>query len=115
MTMTDAAPTVAAPVDALRDRGVILETDSRRLAEYSYDASNYRIRPLGVVFPRSGQEVATTLAVCFERGVPVIGRGGGTSMAGGAVGAGVVIDFSRYLNRVITVDAEARQATAEAG
>src|SRR5690554_5908885 len=115
MTMTDAAPTVAAPVDALRDRGVILETDSRRLAEYSYDASNYRIRPLGVVFPRTPQEVATTLAVCFERGIPVIGRGGGTSMAGGAVGVGIVIDFSRYLNQVRYIDAEAKQATAEAG
>src|SRR5690606_25082298 len=111
--MTVAEPLVA-PVAALRDRGVVLDTDSRRIAEYSYDASNYRIRPLGVVFPRTPQEVATTLAVCFEQGIPVISRGGGTSMAGGAVGAGIVIDFSRFMNQVLYIDAQAKQATAEA-
>ncbi|MEX1079550.1 MAG: FAD-binding and (Fe-S)-binding domain-containing protein [Homoserinimonas sp.] len=113
--MTATEPTTAAPVAALRERGVALDTDSRRLAEYSYDASNYRIRPLGVVFPRTAEEVAATLAVCFEHRVPVIGRGGGTSMAGGAVGPGVVIDFSRFMNAVLHIDAEAKQATAEAG
>jgi FAD/FMN-containing dehydrogenase/Fe-S oxidoreductase len=115
MTITTEERKTVAPVAALRDRGVILDTDSRRLAEYSYDASNYRIRPLGVVFPRTPQQVATTLAVCFEEGIPVIGRGGGTSMAGGAVGPGIVIDFSRHLNQVRYIDAEAKQATAEAG
>ncbi|HEU4806645.1 MAG TPA: FAD-binding and (Fe-S)-binding domain-containing protein [Homoserinimonas sp.] len=115
MTITAAEPMVTVPVAALRDRGIELDTGSRRLAEYSYDASNYRIRPLGVVFPRTAQEVATTLEVCFAHGVPVISRGGGTSMAGGAVGAGVVLDFSRFMNAVLHIDAEARQATAEAG
>lgn len=114
-TTTIGEPVMTAPVAALRGRGVAVDTSSRRLAEYSYDASNYRIRPLGVVFPRTPKEVADTLAVCFEQGVPVIGRGGGTSMAGGAVGAGVVIDFSRHMNRVLDIDAEAKEATAEAG
>jgi FAD/FMN-containing dehydrogenase/Fe-S oxidoreductase len=91
------------------------DTSTRRLAEYAYDASNYRVKPLGVVFPRDAQEVAETLRVCYPYAVPVTSRGGGTSMAGGAIGPGVVLDFSRYMNAVLSIDREAKQATAEAG
>ncbi|MBO0517379.1 FAD-binding oxidoreductase, partial [Streptomyces beijiangensis] len=56
------------------------------------DASNYRRVPLGVVAPRDADDVAATLAVCRELGVPVVPRGGGTSIAGQATGIGVVID-----------------------
>ena len=115
MTFTATEPMVSVPVAALRDRGIELDTRSRRIAEYSYDASNYRIRPLGVIFPRSAHEVAAALEVCFAHGVPVISRGGGTSMAGGAVGSGIVLDFSRFMNTVLHIDFEARQVTAEAG
>jgi FAD/FMN-containing dehydrogenase/Fe-S oxidoreductase len=102
-------------IDALRADGIEVETGSRRLAEYSYDASNYRIEPLGVVFPRSPEQVAHVLRVCHASGVAVVPRGGGTSMAGGAVGPGIVLDLSRHLAQVLNIDVAAREATAEAG
>nr|WP_296772376.1 FAD-binding and (Fe-S)-binding domain-containing protein [Rhodococcus sp. (in: high G+C Gram-positive bacteria)] len=113
-------------VDSVRDDrdsvlGVLLragiETDSsaRRLAEYSYDASNYRVRPRAVVFPRSAQDVRTVVLACASAGVPVVGRGGGTSMAGNAIGAGVVLDFSRHMNRVVSIDVAGRSAVVEPG
>ena len=69
-------------VGALVDAGLAPESDPRRIAEYSYDASNYRVVPAAVLFPRSESEVATALAVCHRLGVPATARGGGTSMAG---------------------------------
>ncbi len=102
--------------DALRRAGVAeVDPSSRRRAEYSSDASNYRVVPQLVVFPRHADEVAATLAVAREHGVPLTSRGAGTSIAGNAVGAGVVLDFSRHLNRVLAVDADARTATVEPG
>ena len=95
--------------------GVEVDISSRRLSEYSYDASNYRVRPLAVAFPRSPDEVAATLAYCHRRRVPAIARGGGTSMAGNAVGAGVVIDLSRHMTAVRSIDAERRVAVVEPG
>ena len=95
--------------------GIEIDDSSRRLAEYSYDASNYRIPPAAVVFPRSADEVASVMMLCGAAGVAVIGRGGGTSMAGNAIGRGIVIDFSRHMNRVISVDTDARTAVVEPG
>jgi FAD/FMN-containing dehydrogenase/Fe-S oxidoreductase len=102
--------------DALRRAGVAeVDVSTRRRAEYSSDASNYRVVPAGVAFPRHADEVAAALAVCRAHGVPVTARGAGTSIAGNAVGAGLVLDFSRHLNRVLTVDPEASTATVEPG
>lgn len=112
ITTIESAPTALAE---LRQLGIELDTSSRRLAEYSYDASNYRVVPLGVIFPRTAQEVADALAICHRHGIPVTARGGGTSMAGGGVGSGVVLDFSRRLNSLLSIDAVAGLATAEAG
>lgn len=110
-------PTVAVNelVDALRAAGLAPEADRRRIAEYSYDASNYRVTPSAVLFPRSEAEVATALAVCHRLGVPATARGGGTSMAGNSVGTGLVLDLSRHMHRVLAVDEAARTVTAEAG
>lgn len=102
-------------IDALSAAGLVPETDRRRVAEYSYDASNYRVTPAAVLFPRTEAEVATALAVCHRLGVPATARGGGTSMAGNAVGTGLVLDLSRHMNRVLDVDEGARCVTAEAG
>ncbi len=103
-------------VTALRRAGVADVDDTRRRrAEYSADASNYRVVPTVVVFPRDTDDVAATVAVARKRGVPITSRGGGTSTAGNAVGAGVVLDFSRYLNRVLDVDPDARTALVEPG
>ncbi|CAL9672538.1 putative protein [Streptomyces sp. enrichment culture] len=82
---------------------------------YAYDASNYRVPPRAVVFPRSAEDVVAVVRACREAGVPVTARGGGTSMSGNAVGPGVVLDFSRYMNRILDIDVEARTARVEAG
>jgi len=85
------------------------------LASYAYDASSYRAVPLAVCCPRSVDQVQALLAACHRSGVPVTARGAGTSMAGNAIGDGLVLDFSRWMNRVLDVDAEARTATVEPG
>ena len=101
---------------ALRRAGVAeVDASTRRRAEYSTDASNYRVVPQAVAFPRHRDEVAAALTVCRELGVPLIARGAGTSIAGNAIGSGLVLDFSRHLNRVRSVDPEARTAVAEPG
>ncbi|MFJ6086385.1 FAD-binding and (Fe-S)-binding domain-containing protein [Streptomyces sp. NPDC092369] len=79
------------------------------------DASNYRRVPLGVVAPRDADDVAAVLEVCREHGVPVVARGGGTSIAGQATGTGVVLDFTRHMNRMVTLDPEARTAVVQPG
>ncbi|MGW3861045.1 FAD-binding oxidoreductase, partial [Streptomyces sp. NPDC005047] len=79
------------------------------------DASNYRRVPLGVVAPRDADDVAAVLEVCREHGVPVVARGGGTSIAGQATGTGVVVDFTRHMNRLVSLDAEARTAVVQPG
>ncbi|MFF7545272.1 FAD-binding and (Fe-S)-binding domain-containing protein [Streptomyces canus] len=79
------------------------------------DASNYRRVPLGVVSPRDADDVAAVLEVCRAHGVPVVPRGGGTSIAGQATGTGVVLDFTRHMNRVLALDAEARTAVVQPG
>ena len=84
-------------------------------ATYSSDASAYRVVPAAVVRPRHADEVAATLELCRALGAPVTCRGAGTSIAGNAVGTGVVLDFSRHLNRVLSVAAEARAAAVEPG
>ncbi|MFI6285931.1 FAD-binding and (Fe-S)-binding domain-containing protein [Streptomyces sp. NPDC051018] len=79
------------------------------------DASNYRRVPSGVVSPRDAEDVAAVLEVCRVHGVPVVARGGGTSIAGQATGTGVVLDFTRHMNAVVDVDAGARTAVVQPG
>ena len=100
----------------LRSRGISdVDTTPRRLAEYSSDASLYRVLPAAVAFPRAADEIAVILRTCRDHGVPLTMRGAGTSIAGNAVGPGVVLDVSRYLTRVIAVDPDKRTATVEPG
>lgn len=94
-------------------RDVLGDTTSR--AAYSSDASLYRLFPAAVVRPHDRDEVLATLAVCRDLGVPLTSRGGGTSIAGNAVGRGVVLDFSRHMNGVLSVDAEAGRAVVQPG
>ncbi|MFE7973653.1 FAD-binding and (Fe-S)-binding domain-containing protein [Streptomyces shenzhenensis] len=79
------------------------------------DASNYRRVPLGVVAPRDADDVAAVLDVCRAHGVPVVARGGGTSIAGQATGTGVVLDFTRHMNRVLEIDPGSRTAVVQPG
>ncbi|MFR9753674.1 FAD-binding and (Fe-S)-binding domain-containing protein [Nocardia sp. 004] len=92
-----------------------VDTSERRRAEYSSDASNYRVRPVGVVFPRTDADVMATLEYAREQGLPVTARGAGTSVAGNAIGPGLVLDFSRYMNRIVAIDPAAGVATVQPG
>ncbi|MGW0686893.1 FAD-binding and (Fe-S)-binding domain-containing protein [Streptomyces sp. NPDC002754] len=87
----------------------------RRRAEYAQDASVYRQVPAAVVLPADTDELAAALAACHGLDVAVTLRGAGTSIAGQAVGDGVVIDTSRSLNRIVEIDAEAHTARVEPG
>jgi FAD/FMN-containing dehydrogenase/Fe-S oxidoreductase len=114
MTTQSAPPLELAA--ALRAAGLNGVDDSvRRRAEYSSDASNYRVVPTVVAFPRHVDEAEAALGVARQLGVPVTCRGGGTSIAGNAVGTGLVLDFSRHLNRVLAIDPQARTAVVEPG
>src|SRR3954462_4051002 len=79
------------------------------------DASNYRRVPLGGVAPRDADDVAAVLEVCRAHAVPVVARGGGTSIAGQATGTGVVLDFTRHMNRILALDPDARTAVVQPG
>ncbi|MFI0784827.1 FAD-binding and (Fe-S)-binding domain-containing protein [Streptomyces lydicus] len=79
------------------------------------DASNYRRVPRAVVAPRDADDVAAALRVCREHGVPVVPRGAGTSIAGQATGVGVVLDFTRHMRRIVSLDPAARTAVVQPG
>ncbi|SFB45912.1 FAD/FMN-containing dehydrogenase [Amycolatopsis marina] len=110
---SDSAESFAAELRRHGVRDVLSDGTTR--AAYSSDASLFRVRPLVVARPRDAEEVAAALAVCHREGVPLTSRGGGTSVAGNAVGTGVVLDFSRQMNRVLAIDPDARTATVEPG
>nr|WP_290667507.1 FAD-binding and (Fe-S)-binding domain-containing protein [Ardenticatena sp.] len=82
---------------------------------YATDASIYQIMPHGVVIPRDADDIAATIAVAREYGVPVLPRGAGTSLGGQAVGAAVVVDTSKYMHALLEVDAEARTCRVQPG
>jgi FAD/FMN-containing dehydrogenase/Fe-S oxidoreductase len=89
--------------------------DRASRAMYATDASNYRQVPIGVVIPRSYEDVLETLEICRKFGAPILSRGGGTSLAGQCCNVAVVLDFSKYLNRVVEVDPARRVARVQAG
>ena len=94
--------------------GEVSDSSIRR-AEYSTDASNYRVVPQVVVIPKDRDDALAAINTTRELGVPLTTRGGGTSCAGNSIGPGVVIDFSRHVNKIIEVDPEAKLATVEPG
>ena len=89
--------------------------DKGMRAAYASDASNYRQVPIGVVLPRTVEDIVETLRVCSAHGVPLLARGGGTSQNGQAVNVAVVIDCSKHLDRVLSIDPQARLARVEPG
>lgn len=103
-------------VTALRRNGVgDVDDSSLARALYSSDASLYRVTPQVVVRPREIDEVLATVAACAETGTPLTARGAGTSIAGNAVGTGVVLDFRRHLGAVEGIDPDARTAVVQPG
>lgn len=89
--------------------------DAAVLGAYSSDASLYRVPPVAVAFPRSADEVAAVLAAARAEGLTVTARGAGTSVAGNAIGPGVVVDFSRHMNQVVSIDGDAATAVVQPG
>ncbi|PPK46816.1 FAD/FMN-containing dehydrogenase [Trinickia symbiotica] len=109
----DAARELAAALRGKIAGEVRFDGGSRAL--YATDHSIYRQVPIGVVIPQTDDDVIAVVAACRERGVPVLGRGCGTSLAGQTCNVAVVIDFSKYMNRLVALDPESRQARVEPG
>ncbi|MDH1692568.1 FAD-binding and (Fe-S)-binding domain-containing protein [Pseudomonas sp. TYF_15] len=89
--------------------------DAATRAIYASEASNYRQLPIGIVIPRSVDDIVTTVRLCKEAGIPILPRGAGTSMCGQAVNAAVVIDASKYLHAIHEIDPARRLARVEPG
>jgi FAD/FMN-containing dehydrogenase/Fe-S oxidoreductase len=95
-------------------RGEVRFGDGDR-ALYSTDSSNYRQVPIGVVIPRDRDDIIATVAACRKFGAPITARGGGTSLAGQCCNVAVIIDFTKYYNRVLEIDRERRLVRVEPG
>ncbi len=106
-------PGLVDDLERLVDGDVRFDSYSRQL--YATDASIYEVTPIGVVFPTSTADVAGVVEYCAEREIPVLPRGGGTSLAGQTVNEAVVLDFTRYMDDVLEIDPDERLATAQPG
>ncbi|MFB6151266.1 MAG: FAD-binding and (Fe-S)-binding domain-containing protein [Haloarculaceae archaeon] len=106
-------PDLVAALDARVEGDVRFDEYTREL--YATDASAYEQPPIGVVAPVSTDDVAAVVSYCADNGIPVLPRGGGTSLAGQAVNEAVVLDFKRYMTDLVAVDPDERTATAEPG
>jgi len=95
-------------------RGDVL-FDAASRGRYSTDASIYQIEPVGVVVPQTEEDALTAFRIAVEEGVPVLPRGGGTSQCGQTVGAALVIDHSKHLDRIVAFDRDARTVTVQPG
>ncbi len=84
-------------------------------ALYATDGSNYRQIPIGLVVPRDDEDVIATVAVCKKYGAPVLPRGAGTSLAGQCCNVAVVLDFTKYMNRILEIDPAKRFARVQPG
>ncbi|HQY30369.1 MAG TPA: FAD-binding oxidoreductase, partial [Thermomicrobiales bacterium] len=109
----EAARVLQAELKARMSGEVRFDRTSRML--YSTDASNYQIEPVGVVIPRSQDDAIAAIELATSHGVPILPRGGGSSLAGQTVGAALVIDMSKYCNRVLDLNLEAKTASVETG
>src|SRR5437773_7709491 len=95
-------------------RGEVRFSDGDR-ALYSTDSSNYRQVPIGVVIPQNKSDIIKTVAICRKFGAPITGRGGGTSLAGQCCNVSVIIDFTKYYNRILEIDSKQKLARVEPG
>src|SRR5881275_2409079 len=84
-------------------------------ALYATDASNYRQVPIGVILPRSADDVIATVSLARKFGAPILARGGGTSLAGQCCNVAVVMDFSKYMHQIVELDSKQKFARVEPG
>src|SRR5580698_5521636 len=89
--------------------------DDTSLHLYSTDASHYLIRPLGVAIPKTQDDLIVAVQVAADLGIPITARGGGTSLSGQSIGPGLIIDCSKYLNRIGEVDVTGRRVRVQPG
>src|ERR1017187_6053556 len=89
--------------------------DSQAKALYATDASNYRQVPIGLVLPKTMDDVIRTVELCRQENAPILSRGAGTSLAGQCCNAAVVMDMSKHLNRILEIDPQKRLARVEPG
>ncbi|MFC7020316.1 MULTISPECIES: FAD-binding and (Fe-S)-binding domain-containing protein [Haloarcula] len=108
-----ARPGLVADLEELVEGEVRFDEYSRQL--YATDASIYEVTPIGVVFPRSTADVAAVVSYCADREIPVLPRGGGTSLAGQTVNEAVVLDFSQHVDALVETRPEERRARAQPG
>ncbi|WP_423751632.1 FAD-binding and (Fe-S)-binding domain-containing protein [Salinirarus marinus] len=106
-------PGLVSDLESLVDGDVRFDSYTRQL--YATDASAYEVTPVGVVFPTSTDDVAAVVSYCADREIPVLPRGGGTSLAGQTVNEAVVLDFQQEMDALLDVDPDAAVARAEAG
>src|SRR5690554_4561804 len=92
-----------------------LFNDNVQRVLYSTDASQYREIPLAVTRPKNKEDIKKIIAFAHENGTSVIPRGGGTSLAGQVVGPGIVVDISKYMNKILELNAEERYVIVEPG
>ena len=106
-------PDLVAALNRRLDGEVRFDTYTRQL--YATDASAYEVTPIGVVFPRHTEDVASAVSYCADHGIPVLPRGGGTSLAGQTVNEAVVLDFTKHMDGLVAFDAGARTARTQPG
>jgi FAD/FMN-containing dehydrogenase/Fe-S oxidoreductase len=114
---TPISPSLAEEIAARLEEktGAEVRFDQASRALYASDLSQYRQVPIGVVVPKTIDDVISTVAICRQYGVPILSRGGGTSLAGQTCSVAVVIDFSKYLNGLLELNAKQRYAWVEPG
>jgi FAD/FMN-containing dehydrogenase/Fe-S oxidoreductase len=115
-TTFDEYPGAAALEKRLRERvrGEV-HFDAGAKALYATDASNYRQVPIGIVTPLDAQDVIAAVATCREFGAPVLSRGAATSLAGQCCNTAVILDFSKHMRRILSIDPEAKTAVVQPG
>jgi len=106
-------PGLVSDLESRVEGEVRFDTYTRQL--YATDASAYEVTPIGVVFPTSTDDVSAVVSYCADREIPVLPRGGGTSLAGQTVNEAVVLDFTRHMDSIRDVDSDEREATVQSG
>src|SRR5512136_2158437 len=107
------SPDFVAELQKHFDGDIRLDAASRSL--YSTDASIYQIEPLGVVLPKTQDDLVAAVELAAKYKIPILPRGSGSSLAGQAIGAALILDCSRYLDKIIEIDAETHTAKVEPG
>ena len=112
-THTADTRTLASRFERELEGEVLFDRFSR--GRYSTDASIYQIEPIGVLVPRSEQDVRCIVEIAAEEGIPILPRGGGTSQCGQTVGHALVVDVSKYLNQVLEFESHAKRIRVQPG